>query len=168
AGPRSRAARRGAAAAAGALRAWDDARGRYARLLALAPGDAEARRGLAEAERLGGLAEGAAAREASADAEARGALRPDDLYGRLVRFHRWCAAEPEVQDLAPAAAALRENYDRPLLLAIAGEFNAGKSTLLNALLSHAVAPMGVTPTTAAVNVFVYGTRRAPRVVHRDR
>ncbi len=50
-------------------------------------------------------------------------------------------------DLAADLAALPRCVDRPLLVAVMGEFNAGKSTLLNALLGEPLLPTGITPTT---------------------
>jgi tetratricopeptide (TPR) repeat protein len=158
---------RGAAASLEALGETERSLERLERALEVDPGDREAARARARIEERRRLAAESAAREAGALAEARAALRPDDLYALLVRLHRWVASAPGLEDLAGRVAGMREGYDRPLLLAIAGEFNAGKSTLLNALLGDAVAPMGVTPTTAAVNVFLYGNRRAARVVQRD-
>ena len=60
-----------------------------------------------------------------------------------------------------------EAFDRPLLVAVMGEFNAGKSSFVNALCGAEVAPTGVTPTTATINVLRYGdragsARRLPR------
>ncbi|KNC47149.1 dynamin family protein [Thecamonas trahens ATCC 50062] len=51
-----------------------------------------------------------------------------------------------------AVAALRS----PFLAVVVGEFNAGKSTFVNALLGGKHAAMGVTPTTAEVTVIHYG------------
>jgi len=48
-----------------------------------------------------------------------------------------------------------------------GEFNTGKSTFVNALIGQPIAPMGVTPTTATINVLKYGAKPAGRVVYRD-
>ncbi|MEO7092394.1 MAG: dynamin family protein, partial [Polyangiales bacterium] len=45
---------------------------------------------------------------------------------------------------------------RPLRIAIVGEFNAGKSTFVNALLGMDVAPTGILPTTAVAHVLRYG------------
>ena len=42
------------------------------------------------------------------------------------------------------------------LLVIVGEFNAGKSAFINALVGSKVLPEGVTPTTAQINVHQYG------------
>lgn len=73
------------------------------------------------------------------------------------------------------AAELRADLERPLRVAIIGEFNAGKSSLINALLGEPVAPVGVLPTTATINrlrwapdrfvrVDFHETGRAPRVL----
>ncbi|EDM78844.1 putative atp /gtp binding protein [Plesiocystis pacifica SIR-1] len=63
--------------------------------------------------------------------------------------------------------AARERLARPLTIAIMGEFSAGKSTFVNALLGEAVAPMGVLPTTNTINVFRRGAGRGARVHYRD-
>ena len=49
-----------------------------------------------------------------------------------------------------------EQLDELFLLVIVGEFNAGKSAFINALIGSPVAPEGVTPTTAQINVLQYG------------
>lgn len=48
------------------------------------------------------------------------------------------------------------------LLVVVGEFNAGKSALVNALLGETVLKEGVTPTTTQVQVLRYGETRAVR------
>jgi len=63
--------------------------------------------------------------------------------------------------------AARERLARPLAIAIMGEFSAGKSTFVNALLGEAVAPMGVLPTTTTINVFRRGATGGARVHYRD-
>jgi small GTP-binding protein len=45
-----------------------------------------------------------------------------------------------------------------------GEFNSGKSSLINALLGADVLPEGVTPTTASINLLRYGEHAAERPV----
>lgn len=157
----------GAAAVAAAREDAPAARTFYERVLAVSPAEPTARAGLDTLSLRERLAAEAATREAGAQAAAQAAIRPDALYTALVRAQRLCEAAPELGELAPTLARLCAGYDRPLLLAIAGEFNAGKSTLLNALVGDAVAPMGVTPTTAAVNLFLYGPRKAARAVLRD-
>jgi len=165
---RSTTALRGLADLRLADRDLSGARTYFERILAIDPDDAAARAGKERAQLGERLGEEADAREADTKARVLEALRPDDLYATLVRAERWLDATPELGGgLAPQVARLRVGYDRPLLLAIAGEFNAGKSTLLNALVGDAVAPMGVTPTTAAVNLFVYGPRKGARAVLRD-
>jgi small GTP-binding protein len=49
-----------------------------------------------------------------------------------------------------------EQLDELFLLVIVGEFNAGKSAFINALLGARIVPEGVTPTTAQINVLQYG------------
>src|SRR5215204_3273735 len=49
-----------------------------------------------------------------------------------------------------------EQLDELFLLVIVGEFNAGKSAFINALLGSKVVTEGVTPTTAQINVLQYG------------
>jgi small GTP-binding protein len=67
----------------------------------------------------------------------------------LVRFN----ASP--QDLAALAASIRQ-LDEFFLLVVVGEFNAGKSAFINALVGEAVLPEGVTPTTARIHLLEYG------------
>lgn len=89
------------------------------------------------------------------------------LHALLRAAHRQLQGAAETSDLAPEVARVVEILDRPLLLTVMGEFNAGKSTFVNALLGEQVAPMGITPTTATINVLKYGTERGGRVVYRD-
>ncbi|HEV8325157.1 MAG TPA: dynamin family protein [Myxococcota bacterium] len=91
----------------------------------------------------------------------------DDLAAAASALHVLCAARPALAALAPVVGEQREQLDRPLVLAVLGEFNAGKSTFVNALLGEDVAPMGVTPTTATINLIKYGPERAARAVYRD-
>jgi ribosome biogenesis GTPase A len=72
-----------------------------------------------------------------------------------------------VQTAMNQVVAARERLVRPLTIAIMGEFSAGKSTFVNALLGEAVAPMGVLPTTTTINVFRRGIGRGARVHYRD-
>jgi small GTP-binding protein len=50
----------------------------------------------------------------------------------------------------------REQLTGLFLLVVAGEFNSGKSSFINALLGERVLPEGVTPTTDRINVLRYG------------
>jgi len=77
------------------------------------------------------------------------------------------AAHALLVSLVPRTTALRQHLDTPLTVAILGEFNAGKSTLINAFLGEEVVAMGVLPTTSHVNVIRYGPRRVARWTDRD-
>lgn len=119
------------------------------RAVALAPGDPRPRARLAEIYRAGHE------------------TVPSDLYGLLRVAQRQLAGTPELGDLAPEAARVLAIVDRPLQLTVMGEFNSGKSTFVNAFLGEEVAPMGIVPTTATINVLKYGTERGARVIYRD-
>lgn len=90
-----------------------------------------------------------------------------DLFDVLERVHALLAGQPELSELSVEIGRIREDYDKPLLLTVMGEFNAGKSTFINALIGEPVAPMGITPTTATINVLKYGPTRMVRVLHRE-
>jgi tetratricopeptide (TPR) repeat protein/GTP-binding protein EngB required for normal cell division len=68
-----------------------------------------------------------------------------------------------VGEVARAAA----NLDQPLLVTVMGEFSSGKSSFVNAFIGADVAPTGITPTTATINVVRYGRERGGRIVARD-
>jgi small GTP-binding protein len=80
-------------------------------------------------------------------AEARQLIR--ELSESLVRFG---AADADQSALASSMAQLDELF----LLVVVGEFNAGKSALINALAGEAVMPEGVTPTTARIHLLKHG------------
>jgi small GTP-binding protein len=71
------------------------------------------------------------------------------------------AGTPE-EGLAVLRQAIAD-LDQLFLLVIVGEFNAGKSAVVNALLGAEVLQEGVTPTTAAITVLGYGPAAARRV-----
>ena len=64
-------------------------------------------------------------------------------------------------DVNPAdLRTLRDTFaqlEELFLIVVAGEFNAGKSSFLNALLGEPVLPEGVTPTTDTLSLLQYGT-----------
>jgi small GTP-binding protein len=72
-----------------------------------------------------------------------------DLQGTLVRLG---AADA---DLARLAQSVRQ-LDELFLLVVVGEFNAGKSALVNVLIGRDVLPEGVTPTTAKITLVRFG------------
>ena len=75
--------------------------------------------------------------------------RLGDLRVLLVRLG---APEESQKALAHAIAQLDELF----LLVVVGEFNSGKSSLINAILGERVVEEGVTPTTSRVGVLMYG------------
>jgi len=89
-----------------------------------------------------------------------------DLPAAIDRVLAMAEAE-QLPELVAGAQKLRDELDRPLLLAILGEFNAGKSTLVNAFVGAEVAPTGILPTTATLNVLRGGAERRVRVVRKD-
>jgi small GTP-binding protein len=54
--------------------------------------------------------------------------------------------------------------DELFLIVVAGEFNAGKSALINALLGQKVLPEGTTPTTSRVTLVKWGEQAAEQIV----
>jgi GTP-binding protein EngB required for normal cell division len=72
-----------------------------------------------------------------------------ELREALTRF-----GAPEA-DQAALAASIRQ-LDEFFLLVVAGEFNAGKSAFINALLGQPLLTEGVTPTTAQIHVLKHG------------
>lgn len=75
--------------------------------------------------------------------------RLSDLQLALARFD---ALEDDQKTLAEAVTRLDELF----LLVVAGEFNAGKSAFINALVGHDLLAEGVTPTTAHIHLLKYG------------
>jgi len=63
--------------------------------------------------------------------------------------------DPDPQDLTLLEQAQRQ-LDELFLLVVVGEFNAGKSAFINALLGARVLPEGVTPTTTQIQVLKFG------------
>ncbi len=63
-----------------------------------------------------------------------------------------------------------EQLDELFLLVVIGEFNAGKSAFINAVVGHPVLEEGVTPTTSQITILRHGERSqqivaGPRVLH---
>jgi small GTP-binding protein len=68
----------------------------------------------------------------------------------LARLDQHARTLADLESVA-ALAELSAERSRPVRLAIVGEFNAGKSTFINALIGADVAPTGVLPTTATLH-----------------
>ncbi len=65
--------------------------------------------------------------------------------------------EADKARLLEIAADLREMF---LMVVIIGEFNAGKSTFVNALLGDSLLPTGITPTTDAIEIVRYAPTKS--------
>jgi len=88
-----------------------------------------------------------------------------DLQALLARLE---AKDEHIDDLRNAMRDL----DGIFMLVVCGEFNAGKSSLLNALVGERVMPEGVTPTTDRITVVTYAespseSEEAPALVRRS-
>lgn len=62
---------------------------------------------------------------------------------------------PDDKELALIDGLLDRLHDRQYQVAVVGEFNRGKSSLINALLGMRILPEDITPTTATINRIVY-------------
>ena len=73
----------------------------------------------------------------------------NDLRAALVRYD---AKETDLQAFVESISQLDDLF----LLVVVGEFNAGKTALINSLLGEKVLPEGVTPTTTQINILRFG------------
>lgn len=80
----------------------------------------------------------------------------NDLRASLVPFG---ASQEDQLTLGQSIQQLDELF----LLVVVGEFNAGKSALINALLGQKLLKEGVTPTTTQINILRYADRQERRV-----
>jgi len=80
-----------------------------------------------------------------------------DLQVGLIQFG---AAQEDIDTLAQTIRQMDELF----LLVIVGEFNAGKSAFINALLGKKLLAEGVTPTTTQINLLRYGKEHTRSVI----
>jgi GTP-binding protein EngB required for normal cell division len=83
---------------------------------------------------------------------------------RLANLAEELGAEPVAEEARELAARVSEGR---FYVACVGQFKRGKSTLLNALIGHAVLPTGLVPVTAASTVIRFGDQPRARVRMRD-
>lgn len=81
----------------------------------------------------------------------------EDLRAELASFG---ATKDDLDTLRQAAHDLDELF----MLVVVGEFNSGKSALINTLLGAFLLEEGVTPTTTAINLLKYGPEQSNRWV----
>jgi small GTP-binding protein len=81
--------------------------------------------------------------------------REQELLERLASALARFGSDVDPDDLRRFREA-RDQLTGLFLLVVAGEFNSGKSSFINALLGERVLPEGVTPTTDRINLLRYG------------
>jgi small GTP-binding protein len=89
--------------------------------------------------------------------------RERELLGRLSESLQRFGGDVEADDLRRLREAL-EALGGLFLLVIAGEFNSGKSSFINALLGERALPEGVTPTTDRINVLRWAEEESEEMV----
>jgi small GTP-binding protein len=82
-------------------------------------------------------------------------VREQELLQRLATALERFGSDVAAEDLRHFQQA-RDQLNGLFLLVIAGEFNSGKSSFINALLGERVLPEGVTPTTDRINILRHG------------
>ncbi|WP_420127708.1 dynamin family protein [Longimicrobium sp.] len=97
------------------------------------------------------------------DREAELRARERELLDRLGKAFERFGTDVDPDDLRHFNQA-SEQLNGLFLLVIAGEFNSGKSSFINALLGERVLPEGVTPTTDRINVLKWGDEVSDELV----
>ncbi len=91
----------------------------------------------------------------------------DDIDDVAAALEHAVASRPELGHLVGEISRATSALDQPLLVTVMGEFSSGKSSFVNAFIGAEVAPTGITPTTATINVVRYGRERCGRIIGRD-
>lgn len=79
-----------------------------------------------------------------------------DSYTKLKTLRQAIAKiNPEDQEIAKIDKMIEKLRTRQYTVAVVGEFNRGKSSLINSLLGMNILPADITPTTATINRVVY-------------
>jgi len=89
--------------------------------------------------------------------------RERELLERLAKALARFGTDVDADDLRHFNQA-REALSSFFLLVIAGEFNSGKSSFINALLGEKILPEGVTPTTDRINLVRHGDEPSEEMV----
>ena len=82
-------------------------------------------------------------------------------------LERTAASRRELGRYVGEISRAASHLDQPLLVTVMGEFSSGKSSFVNAFIGADVAPTGITPTTATINVVRYGRERGGRIIGGD-
>ena len=91
---------------------------------------------------------------------------PGDWTSILTRLDKHARALHALDSTAKVAELAMER-SRPVRVAIVGEFNAGKSTFINAVMGADVAPTGILPTTATLHHLRYAPDPFARIQFYD-
>lgn len=75
--------------------------------------------------------------------------------------------DPEAEEIKRIDKMLENLNSRQYVVGVVGEFNRGKSSLINALLGLNILPADIVPTTATVNRVVYSDTQFVRLLMRD-
>ncbi len=73
------------------------------------------------------------------------------------------ASEDDQSTLSESLVQLDEFF----LIVVVGEFNSGKSSIINALLGKSLLQEGVTPTTSQITILRYGDEQKREVIDRN-
>lgn len=86
----------------------------------------------------------------------------DEELAILTRLGLLLDEYPATEEDRRQIADAREQLTSLFLLVVVGEFNAGKSAFINALIGGQILPEGVTPTTSVINILTYGEQVSER------
>ena len=87
------------------------------------------------------------------------------VRGAVADLRTGVAGVPADADDAVTLKAALEQLDDFFLLVVVGEFNAGKSALINALLGASVLDQGVTPTTSSIQILRHSAQEGEPTGH---
>ena len=90
-------------------------------------------------------------------------LEKETIRNLLETLRGWETSDADIEHLRRALNQLNELF----LLVFVGEFNSGKSALINALLGEQYLKEGVTPTTDQIHILRYGQAGDPEYVSED-
>jgi small GTP-binding protein len=86
----------------------------------------------------------------------------DEELSILTRLAVLLDEYPATEDDRDQISDAKEQLTSLFMLVVVGEFNAGKSAFINALIGGQILPEGVTPTTAVINILTYGEQTGER------
>ncbi|RDU37080.1 hypothetical protein DRW41_10365 [Neobacillus piezotolerans] len=91
----------------------------------------------------------------------------DQMDGALANWMDLSDGDPAFNSIKKNLFELREDCKDELTVLITGEFNAGKSTFINALLGEKVLSSNVTPETAMITKLTYGVQKKITAHYKD-